>query len=70
MYYKVVTGRMTETYGHQKIHFQSRNVEDCFQFIFSRMNSKVKTVNMTSRGMTVIDPFGDVVPLTALKKNA
>jgi hypothetical protein len=67
MYYKVITGRLTDTYGHEKIHFQSRNVEDCFQFVAARANSKMKTVRLTSNGMKVVDAFGDIVKL---KKNA
>jgi hypothetical protein len=67
MYYKVVTGRLTDTYGHEKIHFQSRNVEDCFQFVASRANSKLKNIRLTSNGMKVVDAFGDIVKL---KKNA
>lgn len=70
MMYKVVTGRITDTYGYQKIHFQSKDVNDCFQFISSRMNSQVKAVRNTSRGMTVVDPFGETVSMSAMKKNA
>ena len=67
MYYKVITGRLTDTYGHEKIHFQSRNVEDCFQFVAARANSKMKNIRLTSKGMKVVDAFGDLVKL---KKNA
>lgn len=67
MYYKVVTGRLTETYGFEKIHFQSRSVEECFQFVASRANSKMNAIRLTSRGMKVVDAFGDVVKM---KKNA
>lgn len=59
--FKVVKGELTESYGYQKVLFQSRVAEECFNFIDSRKKAQVKSVRVTAKGMKVIDIFGEDV---------
>lgn len=59
--FKVVKGQMTESYGYQQVLFQSRVVEDCFNFIDTRKKSEIKSVRETVKGVKVVDIFGDEV---------
>lgn len=62
MMYKVVTGNIDHD-GMQRIHFKSANVDDCFRFIFNRMNSEIKAVRNTTKGMYVVDSFDEIIPM-------
>lgn len=67
--FKVVKGQINESYGYQQILFQSKSADDCFNFILARKNSEIPAVRKTSKGMYVIDVFGDVVDQKVLKKS-
>jgi hypothetical protein len=59
MQYQVLSGHMTASYGYQQIHFRSRSLDDCYRFIFFRLNSSDTKTRKEAKKLFVQDLMGD-----------
>ena len=63
MQYQVLSGNMTDSYGYQMTHFRSRSLDDCYRFIFFRLNSEDAKTRKEAKKLFVQDAMGDYYAL-------
>jgi hypothetical protein len=59
MQYQVLSGKMTSSYGYQQVHFRSRSLDECYRFIFSRLDSMDSKTRKEAKMLFVQDVMGD-----------
>lgn len=58
MLYQVVSGKLTHMGGFQRIHFTSRSLDECWNFIGSRLRSINPSVMQEAYDFYVVDSLG------------
>lgn len=61
MLYKVVSGSMKKNSGVVMTHFQSRSVDECWNFVYGRLLSKNKTTSLGAFKFRVENSLGERV---------
>ncbi len=58
MLYQVVSGKLSQSSGVQKIHFRSRSLDECHSFIRSRLSSENLSTVREAYKFYVVDLMG------------
>lgn len=59
MQYQVLSGNMNSSYGYQQVHFRSRSLDECYRFIFSRLDAEDVKIRKEAKKLFVQDILGD-----------
>jgi hypothetical protein len=69
MQYLVVSGKLSQSSGVQKVHFRSRSLDECYSFIHARLQSENLSAVREAYKFYVVDLMG-VRQYSPIKKSA